>query len=139
MTTIAPPGCECQPEDSPGWIVILATTICNPGLTVRLPLDNVPWPNLTLTNPGDAGVAAPGTALATTNSPTNPTVITVSRIARLVSVFIRDSFAQVGLVFRAPTGQCARAAGSSSVHVRIFLRSHEESVQSSYFQLQPYP
>src|ERR1700687_2954260 len=135
MTTIAPPGCECQPEDSPGWIVILATTICNPGLTVRLPWDNVPWPNRTLTNPGDAGVAAPGTALATTNSPTNPTVITVSRIARLVSVFIRDSFAQVGLVFRGPTGQCARPAGSSFLHVRIFLPREGGSLTSSSFQL----
>src|ERR1700730_3324242 len=95
MTTIAPPGWECQPEESPGAIVILATTICKPGLTVRLPWDNVPWPNRTLPNPGEAGVAAPGTALATNNRPTSPTVITASRIARLVSVFIRDSFAQM--------------------------------------------
>src|SRR4029077_16688288 len=42
----------------------------------------------------DGAVATPGTALTATNSPAKPTVMSASRIARLVSVFIRDSFAK---------------------------------------------
>ena len=102
--------------------MFLTVTISPFGLTVRLPWANVQWPKLVETNPLDAGVAAPGTALTATSSPANPSVISATRMARLVSVFIRDSLDQVRLVeeLAPPTRRSrpvlrTRASASASV------------------------
>src|ERR1700680_3774140 len=95
MIAIAPPGCECQPEEPPGVRVIFATTISKPCLSGRLARDiSVPRPKITLEKPTDV-VAAPGTALNATKTPANPNDMTAARIPRLLGVFIRHSFTQV--------------------------------------------
>src|ERR1700737_4709270 len=129
MIAIAPPGCECHPEEPPGVRVILATTISKPCLSGRLARDiSVPRPITTLVNPTD-GVAAPGIALNATNTPANPSDITAARIPRLLGVFIPLSLSRLsGSSSKPPTGQCAPPASSSSVCVRIFLRRQLDSV-----------
>src|ERR1700730_18972367 len=88
MIAIAPPGCECQPEEPPGVRVIFATTISKPCLMGRLARDiSVPRPKITLENPTD-GVAAPGIALSATNNPAKPSEMTAGRMPRFVGVFI---------------------------------------------------
>src|ERR1700694_1481543 len=100
MMAIAPPGCECQPEEPPGARVICATTISRPRLMARLACDlSVPRPKSWLENPSD-GVAAPGMALNATNSPANPSEINDRRMPHLFSVFTRLSFLlRLGLAF----------------------------------------
>ena len=75
--------------------MILETTMSEPCSRGRVPWDMyVPRPKTWLVNP-TGGVAAPGTALTATNSPTNPTAKTARRMTRVVSVLIRDSFTVV--------------------------------------------
>src|SRR4029077_7932172 len=88
---IAPPGCECQPEEPPGTTVIFETTMSRPCSMGRVPWDMyVPRPTTWLEKPTD-GVAAPGTALNAANRPTSPSVMTDRRMTRLARAFIRDS------------------------------------------------
>src|SRR4029077_3996854 len=86
--TIAPPGCECQPEEPPGATVIFETTISRPCSMGRVPWDeSVPRPRSWLENPA-GGVAAPGTALNATISPTDPSDINARRTPRVMSLLI---------------------------------------------------
>src|SRR6266481_4748920 len=84
--TIAPPGCECQPEEAPAAISFLTVTTSAPGLTRRLPSANLPCPRRVETNPLDGGVAAPGTALNIRNTPADNAAMSPSRMPRLVRV-----------------------------------------------------
>src|SRR5947208_8525605 len=109
-TPIAPPGCECQPEEPPTGLVICVTTTSNPCLTGRVPWSMyVPRATAVLMNPPPGAVATPGTALRVTASPANPSVMTARRIPRLQSRLICDSFIWVRPVeapmTRQPGGQ----------------------------------
>src|SRR5438093_4038539 len=97
-TTIAPPGCECQPDVPPGSTSFRATTMSNPsemGMVPGVVLVPRAWITLLKLPTGSAGVAVPGTALTATNSPASPSVMSAKRVIRFHGRFICDSFSQV--------------------------------------------
>src|SRR4029453_4546299 len=79
---IAPPGCECQPEEPPGWTVICAMATSVPTWSGMVPCDAfVPRASGTCTN-ADGGVAAPGATIAAATTPATPTLSSVHLRAR---------------------------------------------------------
>src|SRR6266542_616646 len=91
MTTIAPPGCECQPEVPPGSTSFRATTMSSPceiGMVPGVVLVPRAWMTLLKLPTGSTGVAVPGTALTATNSPANPSVMSARRVVRFHGRFI---------------------------------------------------
>src|SRR5207248_9227432 len=97
MTTSAPPGCECQPDVPPGSTSFRATTMSSPSDIGIVPgVASVPRACTVLLKlpTGAGGVAVPGTALAATSSPANPSVMSARRVVRVQRRFICDSSSQ---------------------------------------------
>src|SRR5512132_732786 len=87
-TTIAPPGCECQPEEPPGLTVICATATSDPAFSGMVPsVVLVPRANGMFVSP-DGGVAPLGATLIAVTTPASPTLIS----AHLTDRFITSPF-----------------------------------------------
>src|SRR4029453_5950201 len=73
-TTIAPPGCECQPEEPPGLTVICATATSDPAFRRRGPsVVLIPRANGMFVSP-EGGVAPLGATVIAVTTPASPTV-----------------------------------------------------------------
>src|SRR6266487_4387426 len=87
-TTIAPPGCECQPEEPPGLTVICATATSDPALSGIVPsLAFVPRASGMFVSP-TGGVAPLVARVIAVTTPASPTLTS----AHLTARFIASSF-----------------------------------------------
>src|SRR6476660_10644791 len=83
-TTIAPPGCECQPEEPPGLTVICAMATSDPALSGIVPSDVlVPRANGRFVSP-TGGVAALVARVIDVTTPASPMLISTHPTARLM-------------------------------------------------------
>ena len=126
-TTIAPPGCECQPEEPPGLTVICAMATSVPALSGIVPSDVFdPRASGMFVSP-DGGVAPLGARVIAVITAASPTLATAhlnarfmpppSRTCRSGSVVSRDpgtSLHSLQGAFRSPRAGSLRSRGSSS-------------------------
>src|SRR6478609_42421 len=83
-TTIAPPGCECQPEDPPGLTVICAMAMSVPNCSGMVPRDVlVPRAKATFVS-ADGGVAAADPTVTAVTTPARATHHGAQRTARFI-------------------------------------------------------
>lgn len=81
---IAPPGCECQPEEPPGLTVICAMATSVPNRSGRVPCDvSVPRANGMFVSP-DGGVAAADATVAAVMTLASPALSSAHLTARFM-------------------------------------------------------